>query len=82
MFTIDSLDSSRNLEANYAISFLFRLHLILHAYKIPTRCDSFEILNFATWIDLDTAGLTHQATTAWAAAQLLIQRMGPCQLIE
>ena len=28
--------------------FLFRLDLILHACKIPLRCDSFRILNFAT----------------------------------
>ena len=40
--------SSRNLQANYAICFLFRLDLILHACKIPLRCDSFGILNFAT----------------------------------
>ena len=43
-----SLDSSRNLQANYAIIFLFHLDLILHAYKILFRCDRFEILNFAT----------------------------------
>ena len=28
--------------------FLYRLDLILHAYKILFRCDSFGILNFAT----------------------------------
>ena len=27
---------------------MFRLDLMLHACKIPIRCDSFEILNFAT----------------------------------
>ena len=43
---LDSLDSSRNLQVNYVISFLFRLDLILHVCKIIFRCDSFEILNF------------------------------------
>ena len=43
-----SLDSSRNLQANYAISYLFRLDLILHACKIPVGCDRFGILNFVT----------------------------------
>ena len=38
---------SRNLQANYAISFLFCLDFVLHACKILIRCDSFEILNFA-----------------------------------
>ena len=38
--SLDSLDSSRNLQANYAISFLFRLDLVVHA------CASFEIWNF------------------------------------
>ena len=42
-----SLDSSRNLQINYVIRFLFYLHLILHACKIFFRCDSFEILIFA-----------------------------------
>ena len=48
MTYLGSLDPSRNLQANYAISFfLFRLDLILHACKIPIRCDSFGIsLNF------------------------------------
>ena len=40
------IDSSRNLQANYAISFLFHLDLILHVYKILFRRDSFGILNF------------------------------------
>jgi hypothetical protein len=35
-------------QANYAIRFLFCLDLKLHACKIPFRCDSFGILNFAT----------------------------------
>ena len=35
MVSLGSLDLSSNLQANYAISFLFRLDLILHAYKIP-----------------------------------------------
>ena len=39
---------SHNLQANYAIRFFIRLDLILYACKIPFRCDSFEILNFAT----------------------------------
>ena len=38
--SLDSLDLSRNLQANYAISFLFRLDLVVHA------CASFEIWNF------------------------------------
>ena len=42
-----SLNSSRNLQANYIIYFLFRLDLILNACKILFRCDRFEILNFA-----------------------------------
>ena len=37
---------SRNLQVNYAISFLFHLDLILNTCKIFIRCDSFEILNF------------------------------------
>ena len=37
---------------NYAIHFLFRLNLILYACKIPFRCDSFGILNFAIKQDL------------------------------
>ena len=45
---LGSLDSSHNLQVNYAISFLFRLNLILHACKILIRCDSFGILNFAS----------------------------------
>ena len=48
MTKLGSLDSSRNLQANYAISFLFRLDLILHAYAAYIRCDSFGILNFAS----------------------------------
>ena len=52
MIWLDSLYSSRNLQVNYAISFLFRLDLILHACNIPVRCDSFGILNFATKQDL------------------------------
>ena len=35
---LGSLDSSRNLQANYAISFLFRLDLILHT------CDAHVIV--------------------------------------
>ena len=35
-------------QENYAIRFLFCLDLKLHACKIPFRCDSFGILNFAT----------------------------------
>ena len=42
------MDSSRNLQANYVIRFLFRLDLVLHACKILIRCDRFGILNFAT----------------------------------
>ena len=45
---LDSLNSSSNLQANYAISFLFRLDLVLYACKILIRCDNFGILNFAT----------------------------------
>ena len=48
MAYLGSLDPSRNLQANYAISFLFRLDLILHACKILIRGDSFGILNFTT----------------------------------
>jgi len=42
------LDSSRSLQANYVISFLFRLDLILHASVAHVRYDSFGILNFAS----------------------------------
>ena len=54
MILLGSLDSPRNLQVNYVINFLFRLDLILHAYKIYLRCDSFGILNFATkqWLSL------------------------------
>ena len=49
---LGSKDSSRNLQANYAIYFLFRLdlllHALLHACKILIRCDSIRILNFAS----------------------------------
>ena len=48
MVYLGSLDSSRNLQENYVISFLFRLDLILHAYKISFLCDNFGILNFGT----------------------------------
>ena len=48
MTKLGSLDSSRNLQTNYAISFLFRLDLILHACAAYIRCDSFGILNFAS----------------------------------
>ena len=48
MIKLGSLDSSCNLQANYANSFLFRLNLILHACKILIRCDNFGILNFTT----------------------------------
>ena len=40
--------SSRNLQVNYAISFLFCLDLILHAYKILIRCDRFGFFIFTT----------------------------------
>ena len=43
---------SRNLQANYAISFLFRLDLILDACVIHIQCDSFGILNFTSKPDL------------------------------
>ena len=46
------MDSSRNLQGNYIISFLFRLYLILHACKILIRYDSFGILNFASKQDV------------------------------
>jgi len=42
------IDSFCNLQANYTICFLFSLDLILYAFKILFRFDSFEILNFAT----------------------------------
>ena len=48
MAKLGLLDSSRNLQTNYAISFSFHLDLILYTYKILIRCDSFEILNFTT----------------------------------
>ena len=34
MVSLGSLDSSRDLQANYVISFLFHLNLVLHTYKI------------------------------------------------
>ena len=43
---------SRTLQVNYAISYLFRLDLILYACKILVWCDKFRILNFATKQDL------------------------------
>ena len=49
---LDPLDLSCNLQTNYTINCLFRLNLIFHTYKIPVRCDRFEILNFATKQDL------------------------------
>ena len=52
MTELGSLDSSRNSQANYAISFLFRLDLIFHACASHIRCDSFEILNFASKLGL------------------------------
>ena len=48
MTKLGSLDLSHNLQANYAIIFLFRLDLIFHAYVAHIRCDSFNILNFAS----------------------------------
>jgi len=48
MTKLGSLDLSHNLQANYTISCLFRLDLILYACEILVRCDRFEILNFAT----------------------------------
>ena len=45
---LDPLDLSCNLQTNYTINCLFRLNLIFHTYKIPVRCDRFEILNFAS----------------------------------
>ena len=47
MVYLGSLDPSRNLQVNYAISF-FYLDLILHAFKILIRCDIFGILNFTS----------------------------------
>ena len=47
MVYLGSLDSSRNLQENYAISFLFHLDLMLHTCKILIQCYSFAILNFA-----------------------------------
>ena len=44
-----------NLQANYAISFLFRLDLILHACAAHIRCDSLEILNFASKLGLNSS---------------------------
>ena len=62
MFTVANLVSNHglirlirfvsNLQANYAISFLFRLDLILHACAAYIRCDSFGILNFASKLAL------------------------------
>ena len=46
---------SRNLQANYAIHFLFRLDLLLHTCKIIIRCDNFEILNFVSKQEATTA---------------------------
>ena len=48
MVYLDSLDSSRNLQATYTINFLFRLDLILHACKIFIGHDNFGILNFTS----------------------------------
>ena len=44
-----------NLQTNYAISFLFRLDLILHACAAHIRCDSLEILNFASKLGLNSS---------------------------
>ena len=63
MVYLDSLDSSRNLQANYAINFLFYLDLILYACKILLRCDSFGILNFAIKQD-PKVGTTSASTVA------------------
>jgi len=52
MVYLGSLDSSHNLQANYKISFLFRLDLILHTCVAHIRYNSFEILNFASKPDL------------------------------
>ena len=54
------MDSSRNLHANYVISFLFRLDLVLHEFKILIRYDRFGILNFATKHDLPTSAANHE----------------------
>ena len=54
------MDSSRNLQANYVIRFLFRLDLLLHACKIFIRCDKFGILNFATKHNLPTSAANHE----------------------
>ena len=45
MIELGLLDLSCNLQTNYAISFLFCLDLILHAYKIFIRRDSFGTCN-------------------------------------
>ena len=52
MVCLGSLNPSRNLQANYAISFLFYPDLILHVFKILIRYDNFEILNFISKQDL------------------------------
>ena len=53
MTQLGSLDSSRNLQANYAISFLFHIDLILHACAAHIRRDSFGILYFTSKPGLD-----------------------------
>ena len=50
---LGSLDSSRNLQANYAISFLFHIDLILYACAAHIRRDSFGILYFTSKPGLD-----------------------------
>ena len=44
--------------------FLFHLDLILHAYKILIRCDSFGILNFASKQGVNHVGAIGSATNS------------------
>ena len=59
-----SLNSSRNLQANYIIYFLFSLNLILYTCKFLFWCDNFRISNFATKQDFSEARQTHTQTAA------------------
>ena len=68
---LGSLDSSRNLQANYTISFLFRLDLILHACKIPLRCDSFGILNFGTKQEVESQFIFSHRASGFADTALV-----------
>ena len=72
MVSLGSLDSSRDLQTKYVISFLFHLNLnlVLHTYKI-----FFDVIVFERKVYVCKQGVYQTVNSVWAQNPTKFQRV-------